>query len=195
MRADRIDLGDHDAGALALQRLRASLADITIAADHSDLAGQHHIGRAKNSVRERVTAAVQVVELALGYGVVDVDRGEEQRPRFHHLIEAVHTRRRLLGYSAQILGHARPALRILLELAAQQIEDDAVLFRILVGIELGHASDLLELDSPVNEKRRVSTVIQQQVWSRSVGPDERLVGAPPVLLLSLIHISEPTRLG
>src|SRR5450759_395691 len=140
MRADRIDLGDHDAGALALQRLRASLADITVAADHSDLAGQHHIGRAKNSIRERVTAAVQIVELALGYGIVDVDRGEEKRPRFHHLIEAVHTRCRFLGYSAQILRHPRPTLRILLELPAQETEDDAVLLRILVGIELRDAA-------------------------------------------------------
>jgi hypothetical protein len=38
-----------------------------------------------------------------------------------------------------------------------------VLFRILLGVELGNSPSLLELDSLVNEERRVATVIQNQV--------------------------------
>ena len=37
-RADRVDLGDHDPGALAPERLGAALAHVAVAADHRDLA-------------------------------------------------------------------------------------------------------------------------------------------------------------
>ena len=80
-RADRVDLGDDDPRALAAQRLRAALADVAVAADDRDLAGEHHVGRAADAVDERVPAAVEVVELALRDRVVDVDRREQQRAR------------------------------------------------------------------------------------------------------------------
>ena len=78
-RADRVDLGDDDAGALAAQRLRAALADVAVAAHHRDLAADHHVGRAVDAVDQRVPAAVEVVELRLRHGVVDVDGREAQR--------------------------------------------------------------------------------------------------------------------
>ena len=49
-RADRVDLGDHHARALPAQRLRAALADVAEAADHGDLAADHHVGRAVDAV-------------------------------------------------------------------------------------------------------------------------------------------------
>ena len=112
-RADRIDLGDDDAAALAAQRLRAALADFAEAEDDRDLAAEHHVGRAREAVGQRVAAAVDVVELALGHRVVDVDGGEEQRARFHHLIEAVHAGRRLLADAADRRREARPARLVL----------------------------------------------------------------------------------
>ena len=42
-RADRVDLGDDDAGALAPERLGRALADVAVAADDGDLAGEHHV--------------------------------------------------------------------------------------------------------------------------------------------------------
>ena len=44
-RADRVDLGDDHARALAAQRLGAALADVAVAADDGGLAGDHHVGR------------------------------------------------------------------------------------------------------------------------------------------------------
>ena len=43
-RADRVDLRDEHARALAAQRLGAALADVAVAADHRGLAGDHHVG-------------------------------------------------------------------------------------------------------------------------------------------------------
>ena len=73
-----IDLGDDDARAEAAQRVRAALADVAVAADDGDLAGDHHVGGALDAVGERFAAAVEVVELRLGDRVVDVDGGNEQ---------------------------------------------------------------------------------------------------------------------
>src|SRR3954453_22228859 len=96
-RADLVDLGDHDAGALGAQRGRRALADVAVAADDRDLAGEHDVGGAVDPVDERMAAAVEVVELRLRDRVVDVDRREEQVTGLGELIEAVHARRRLLG--------------------------------------------------------------------------------------------------
>ena len=79
------------------ERLRVALADIAVAADDGDLARDHHVGRAAHAVDQRVPAAVEVVELRLRDRVVDVDRREQQRAGFGHLVKAVHTGGGLLG--------------------------------------------------------------------------------------------------
>ena len=112
-RADRIDLGDDDAAALAAQRLRAALADFAVAEHDRDLAAEHDVGRAREAVGQRVAAAVDVVELALGHRVVDVDGREEQRARFHHLIQPMHAGRRLFADAADRRREPRPALLVL----------------------------------------------------------------------------------
>ena len=75
-RADGIDLRDENAGALALQRLGAAFADIAVAADDGDFAGNHHVRCALDAVQKRLAAAIQVVELGLCAGVVDIDCGQ-----------------------------------------------------------------------------------------------------------------------
>ena len=87
--ADRVDFGDDDLGAVAAEGLGAALADVAVAADDADLAGDHDVGGALDAVDERLAAAVEVVELRLGDGVVHVDGGNEQRAGLGHLIEAM----------------------------------------------------------------------------------------------------------
>ena len=77
--ADRIDLGDEDRGAGAAEGLGATLAHVAVAAHDRLLAGDHDVGGPLDAVDQDLAAAVEVVELALGDAVVDVDRGEEQR--------------------------------------------------------------------------------------------------------------------
>ena len=52
----------------------------------------------------------------------------------------------------------------------------------LAGVEVGHLAGPLELEALVHEQRRVAAVVDDQVRAPAVGPDQRLVGAPPVLL-------------
>ena len=96
-RADRVDLGDDDASALAGQRRGAALAHVAEAGDDGDLAADEDVGRAVEAVEDRVAAAVLVVELGLGDRVVDVDRREEQVTGGGQLVEAEDTGRGLLG--------------------------------------------------------------------------------------------------
>ncbi len=66
-----------------------AFADVAVAADHGDLAGDHDIGGALDAVGQRFAAAVKIVELGFGDGVVDVDGGDEQFARFLHLVKAM----------------------------------------------------------------------------------------------------------
>ncbi len=73
------------------------LAHVAVAGDDHDLARDHHVGRALHRVDERFAAAVEIVELALGTRVVDVDRRHLERALLDPLVEAVHAGRRFLG--------------------------------------------------------------------------------------------------
>ena len=179
--ADRVDLGDDHAGALAAQRRGAALADVAVAADHRDLAADHHVGAAVDAVDQRVAAAVEVVELRLGDRVVDVDRREEQVVGLGQLVEPVDAGGRLLGDALDARGHVGPALRVLAERALQGLEDDLELAR-LRRLGIGDGAGLLELDPLVDEQRRVAAVVEDHVRALAVGPEQRLLGAPPVLL-------------
>ena len=59
----------------------------------------------------------------------------------------MHTRGRFLGDALDVAGHARPALRIPGDLLAEQVENDAPLFRLIGRIELGNRSLAFELDA------------------------------------------------
>ena len=76
--ADRINLGDVNGRPGAAESLGASLADIAVAAHDGFLAGDHDVGGPLDAVDKRFAAAVEVVELALGDAIVDVDGGEEE---------------------------------------------------------------------------------------------------------------------
>src|SRR3546814_5385596 len=88
-RADRVDLGHHHPRALAPERGGAALADIAIAGDYGDLAGHHHVGGALDAVYQAFAAAIQIVELRLGDGVVDVDGGDHPPPGLGHPVHPV----------------------------------------------------------------------------------------------------------
>ena len=57
----------------------------------SHLSSEHDIGGPLDSVNQGLPAAVEVVELGLGHGVVDVDGGDLQAVLGEHLVQVVHT--------------------------------------------------------------------------------------------------------
>ena len=109
-----------------------------------------------------MTDAIDVVELALRHGVVDVDGREQERTRFHHLVEPVHAGGCLLADTADAATHGRPAARIRLQLARDRLEDDAPFLRVLVRIEGRDLLRCLELRRLVHKERGVATVIDDE---------------------------------
>ena len=66
-------------------------------------------------------------------------------------------------------------------LRAQQGEHDRELLRLGRG-RVGHRAGLLELDALVHEQRGVAAVVEDHVGAALAGPQQCLLGAPPVLL-------------
>ena len=60
--ADRVDLGDIDAGAGAGERFGRAFANIPVSADDGLLAGHHDIGAATDRVDKAFAAAIAIVE-------------------------------------------------------------------------------------------------------------------------------------
>eukprot|EP00128_Syssomonas_multiformis_P016851 Colp12_sorted_trinity150504_noHs@2414 len=92
-----VDLGNDNTGTEAAEGSSATLADITVTSNEGDLTSDHDIGGTLDTIKERLTATVEVVELALGDGVVDVDGGALELTLLHHLVQVVHTSGGLLG--------------------------------------------------------------------------------------------------
>lgn len=62
---DRIHLCDDDASAESPESLSATFAHITVASNYSYFACQHHVCGTLDAINQRLTAAIQVVKLAL----------------------------------------------------------------------------------------------------------------------------------
>ena len=111
---DGVDLSDHDAGTHGVQSLSTALADVTVASNDTDLASNHDVRSTLDTVDQALTAAVQVVELALGDRVVDVDGRGEQTVALalvvKHTVEVVHTGGGLLGDTVAALEKVRVLL-------------------------------------------------------------------------------------
>lgn len=135
---DGVDLSDDNAGSHAAESIGTALADITVTSNDGDLAGNHDIGGTLDAVDERLTAAVQVVELGLCDGVVDVDGGDEEAVLLvlEHAVEVVDTGGGLLGHTVAVLEH----LGVLLVDEGSQVtavvKDDVETLVILEGSEL-----------------------------------------------------------
>ncbi len=102
---DGIDLSDNDTGTHAVESLSAALADITETSNNGDLASNHNISGPLDTVDKRFTAAVEVVELGLGNGVVDVDGWDKETLALEHSVEMVDTSGGLLRDTIAVLEH------------------------------------------------------------------------------------------
>ncbi len=144
------------------QGLGAALADVAVAADDGDLAGDHDVGGALDAVDERLAAAVEVVELRLGDGVVHVDRGDAELAGLRHLVKAVHAGGGLLGNALPVLQVAGELDGVLRVDAAEEVLDDGFLFAFGGAVDEG-VVPFLELGALVDEEGRVTTVVDDEL--------------------------------
>ena len=88
---DRVTFSDQDPRSECSESLSASFADITVSSDDSHFSRQHDISSSLDTVNQTLSAAVQVVKLALRYAVVHVDARELEFSVLVHLVESVDT--------------------------------------------------------------------------------------------------------
>ena len=84
--ADGVNLCDIDDAARVLHCRSASLSDVAKSANQDPLAGKHDVSGAHDTVRERVAASIDVIELGLCNAVVNVDGRDEQVASLCHLV-------------------------------------------------------------------------------------------------------------
>jgi len=136
-----------------------------------------------------VLASIDIVELLLGDGVVDVNGSEEEFSLGGHLVESVDTGGGFLRDTNEVVGHFGPFVS---ETSLESLSDDSNDLLELEVIEsswvwdftgLGESS--LGLDTFVDEKGSITTIINENIWTITVWPGEHFVGAVPVLLKGL----------
>jgi hypothetical protein len=135
---DGVDLSDHNASTHTVESGNTTLADITVSSDNGDLTSNHDIGGTLDSVNERFSASVEVVELGLGDGVVDVDGRAEETVVLvlEHAVEVVDTSGGLLGDTVAVLEHLGVFLVNKGGQVTTVIEDEVELLAILESVQL-----------------------------------------------------------
>jgi len=172
------DLGHQHACTPIAERCRRALADVAVACDASDLAGEHHIGPAADRIDQALLTAVKVVELRFGHAVVDVDRRERELALLGEVVEAVDAGRGLFGHALDRLDSLREVARTLGEEALQRRDED--LFFLVRGSEQLLA--LFGAIAPQCEHRRIAAIVEDHV-ARGVGaPVEDALDILPVFL-------------
>ena len=191
--ADGIDLGNVNDATVGTHGSGAALTDITVSADDSLLTGHHDISGTHDTIGEGVLAAVQVVELGLGDGVVDVDGGEKKGSVLLHGVKTVDTSGGLLGNTHAASGDLVPLVGLTgLEETLDDGEDNLEL-GVVGGAGVGEGSvlkeEVLGLLTLVDEEGHVTTIVNDDVRSVALaiilGPGEGVEGALPVLLKGL----------
>src|SRR6187402_1131976 len=180
---DRIDFGDDHAGAEALERMRATLAHVAITADDSHLAGDHEVRRALDAVGQRLTATVEVVELALGHRVVDVDGRDQQLAGFGELVQAMHAGGGLFGDTAPFGGDLLEPARAGGGGTLDQVLDD-LLFVVAAG-RVDPVAAVFELDTLVDEQGGIATVVDDELRAELARVGQHVERAVPVLFQRL----------
>ena len=85
--ADGVTIGNENTSTTITESESATLTHIAVSAHQRALPASHHINCTHDTVGDRVTATVHVVELGLRHAIIHVDGGEEQPTFGDHLLQ------------------------------------------------------------------------------------------------------------
>src|SRR5262249_30285933 len=125
--------------------------------------------------------AIDVVELALRNGIVDVDCWKQQLPCFFHLIKPMDASRCSLRDSLDAFGNLGPNAWTCFQFGCEGVQDDSPFLGIVCWIKRRDSSSRLELECLMNEQRGVAAVINDLHGPGVIWPTKCFRGAPPVL--------------
>ena len=185
--ADRIDLGNHHGGAEAAQGLGRTLADVAVTEHQSLLTRHHYIGGALDAVHQRFAATIEVVELALGDGIVDVDRREGQFAALLELVETGHAGGGFLGHALDVGMDAGVEAGLHGQLGADRLEQGDLFFT--TGV-VEHREILLGLGAKNDEAGGITAVVKDHVGRAAIAPLQDAVGEGPVFIKGFALVGE-----
>lgn len=133
---DGVDLGDNDTSTHRLESHNTALSDITVSGNDSGLTSNHNVGGTLDTIDKGLTASVEVVKLALGNRVVDVDGRDLELALLHHSIEVVDTSGGLLRESKASLEHLGVLLVNKGGKISTIVQDEVEGLSVLEGLEL-----------------------------------------------------------
>merc|ERR1719433_1700502 len=131
-----------------------------------------------------MATTIHVVELRLGNTVIDVDSREQKLALRCHLLQTMHTSRRLLTHTLALRCHARILGWVVRDGILQQLQNAFELCivcarRVGQGLVLGILC--LELLALVHEQRGITAVVNKLVTTICAWHSHHLLSAPPVL--------------
>ena len=177
--ADRVDFDHPDLSGETAQGLSTALTHVAVADDDGHLARDHDVGGALDAVDERFAATVEVVELGLRDGIVDVDGGNLEFTLGVHLIETVHPGCGFFRDPLDVSETLGVPVRVDGEVTFDGGKERGFLFVARGGDEraVGFGAG-----AEVQEERGVAAVVEDHVREAVVGPLEDAVGEFPVFL-------------
>jgi len=186
---DWIDFSNNDSGATGFHGSSGTFTNVTKTADDDLLTSNHDISGSHETIRERVSASIDVIELLFGYGIVNVDSFQKELTSGGHLVESMDTSGCFFGNSNKLLGHFGPFVCQTSLKTLSDNSNDLLELKVVIFIWIWDLSGLevvsLGLDTLVDEESSVTTIINKNIWTIAVGPGEHFVGAIPILLESL----------
>jgi len=109
---DRIDFGHDDTATIRFHSSSATLTNITESTDNDLLTSKHDIGGTHKTIGEGVLATIDVIELLLSDGVVNINGFEEELALSGHLFESVDTSGGFFGETDKLLAHLGPHISV-----------------------------------------------------------------------------------
>jgi len=183
-----VDFSDIDSTSGSLESAGTAFSDITVSTDDSLLTGDHNVGGSHDTIRERVSATIDVVELALGDRVVDIDGRADELSLLSELVESLDTGGGFFGDTDEVLGEVSESLAVFRDDASQELQEGFFIFT-GGGGWVGESAVLFVLFFPLgtveDEHSGITTIIDDGSWARAVWEDEGLESAPPVLIEGL----------
>lgn len=181
--ADRVNFSDVDSTTSSLQSSSATFADITVTADDSLLTSDHDVSSSHETIGKRVSATEDVVELALGDGIVDVDGGEDEFSLFSQFVESGNTSGGFFRNTDDVLSDSSESLGVFRDDLSEEGEEGFFVFRSGLG-GVGEGAILFvsffPLDTLEDEDSSITTIIDNSSGAVTVREGQGLEGAPPV---------------
>mmetsp|Transcript_11469 Transcript_11469/g.14181 ORF Transcript_11469/g.14181 Transcript_11469/m.14181 type:complete len:201 (-) Transcript_11469:478-1080(-) len=135
--ADRINFGDNNTCSLCSQSFSGTLTDLSITANNSLFTSKHNISSSHDTINQRVSATINVIEFTLGNTIVNVQSREQQLLVSHHLIKSVDTSGGFFRNSLDVWNNSMPVVLSFLFLNAFQQSVNASNFRVFIFFKDG----------------------------------------------------------